>query len=318
MKKILLIIAVVLFANFSFAQNDLGKLDDVGKISLTPVLPASLANMPTEAANMLLNKLMQIAVKNGLGGVALDPNFIITATIDVESKDVTSTAPPMIAMKLNINFYIVDYANKTTLAEFSRTAKGVGKTDEKAYIEAIKGIDPKASAFKKFVATGKEKIVEYYNTNCDILMKKAETLSNTGKYEESIGLLMAVPDVCLECYAKAMDAVVVVHKKMVSSNCNQYLEAAKTAWLNYDLETARRNLVLIESGSQCYDSGVELSTKINAELANGVEIAGEGNGGAIEMRVPGEQAPKDVVVTSAKAVAVKNVKQEEYTVDFIK
>jgi len=115
-----------------------------------------------------------------------------------------------------------------------------------------------------------------------------------------------------------MDAVVVVHKKMVSSNCNQYLEAAKTAWLNYDLETARRNLVLIESGSQCYDSGVELSTKINAELANGVEIAGEGNGGAIEMRVPGEQAPKDVVVTSAKAVAVKNVKQEEYTVDFIK
>jgi len=315
MKKILLILAVVLFANFSFAQNDLDKLDDIGKISLTPVLPASLADMPTEAANMLLNKLMLIAVKNGLGGVAIDPNFIITATVDVESKDVTSTAPPQIAMKLNINFYIVDYANKTTLAEFSRTAKGVGKTEEKAYIEAIKGIDPKASAFKKFVTTGKEEIVKYYNANCAVMMKKADALSNLGKYEEAISLLMAVPEVCLECYSSAMDAVVPINKKMISSNCNQYLEAAKTAWLNYDLETARRNLVLIESGSQCYDAGIELSKKINSEIGTASNTDAMN---PIEMRKPGESVLKEDVINSAKKTAADNVKQEDYNVNFIK
>jgi len=315
MKKILLILAVVLFANFSFAQNDLDKLDDIGKISLTPVLPASLADMPTEAANMLLNKLMLIAVKNGLGGVAIDPNFIITATVDVESKDVTSTAPPQIAMKLNINFYIVDYANKTTLAEFSRIAKGVGKTEEKAYIEAIKGIDPKASAFKKFVTTGKEEIVKYYNANCAVMMKKADALSNLGKYEEAISLLMAVPEVCLECYSSAMDAVVPINKKMISSNCNQYLEAAKTAWLNYDLETARRNLVLIESGSQCYDAGIELSKKINSEIGTASNTDAMN---PIEMRKPGESVLKEDVINSAKKTAADNVKQEDYNVNFIK
>jgi len=315
MKKIILILAVVLFANFSFAQNDLDKLDDIGKISLTPVLPASLADMPTEAANMLLNKLMLIAVKNGLGGVAIDPNFIITATVDVESKDVTSTAPPQIAMKLNINFYIVDYANKTTLAEFSRIAKGVGKTEEKAYIEAIKGIDPKASAFKKFVTTGKEEIVKYYNANCAVMMKKADALSNLGKYEEAISLLMAVPEVCLECYSSAMDAVVPINKKMISSNCNQYLEAAKTAWLNYDLETARRNLVLIESGSQCYDAGIELSKKINSEIGTASNTDAMN---PIEMRKPGESVLKEDVINSAKKTAADNVKQEDYNVNFIK
>jgi hypothetical protein len=320
MKKIFLIIITVLAMNFSFAQNDLGKLDDVGKISLTPVLPEVLADMPQGAKNMLFNKLMQIAVKNGLGGVAYEPNFIITATVDVESKDVTSSA--LIALKLNMNFYIIDYANETILAEFSRTAKGVGKTDEKAYIEAIKTIDPKASEFKKFVNTGKEKIVEYYNTKCDVILKNAETLSNTGKYEEAIVTLMSVPEVCMECYTQAMDAVVPIHKKMVSANCNQYLEAAKQAWLNQDLETARRNLVLIEAGSQCYDAGFELSKKINSELGSVSNENSNQNDGnkPIVMRKAEEPASKGDVISDAKKTVVNNSNgnTQEYNLEFVK
>jgi len=318
MKKIILIIAVVLFTNFSFAQNDLGKLDDVGKISLTPVLPASMSNLPDEAKNMLLNKLQQIVTKNGMGGVAIDPNFIITATIDVESKDITSTAPPMIAMKLNINMYVIDYQNQTTLAEVSTSVKGVGKTEEKAYIEGIKTINVKSTSYKKLITTGKEKIVEYYNTNCDVLMKKAQALSSQEKYEEAISLLMSVPEVCMECYSNAMDAVGPIHKLMVSENCNQYLDAAKAAWLNNDLETARRNLVLIEPGTKCYDSGVELAKKINTESGNSSSNTQNDAGGAIQMRKTGDPAPAKAVEENAKEIAVKNKTTADYNVDFIK
>ena len=91
-----------------FAQNDLGTLDDIGRVSLTPVLAKDLGKMPTEAQNMLLSKLRQIATKNGLGGTSVTPQFIITATVSVVTKDVTETAPPMIAYNLEANFYIVD------------------------------------------------------------------------------------------------------------------------------------------------------------------------------------------------------------------
>ena len=315
MKKILIILLVVFATNLSFAQNDLGKLDDIGKISLTPVLSEALADMPLVARKMLLNKLQKIATRNGIGGIALDPNFIITATVDVETKDITPTAPPMIALRLNINFYIIDYANKTTLAEMTKSVKGVGKTEAKAYIQGIKNINVKSSSFKKFITRGKEKIVEYYNTNCDILMKKAEAVANIGKYEEAIITLMSVPEVCMECYVKAMDAVVPIQKKMISENCKDYLDAAKQAWLDTDLETARRNLMLIEPGTQCYDSGIELMKRINTELSSNADISGE----EIKMSSSGESVSKEAVIVNAKEAAMSGAtKKPKYNVDFVK
>lgn len=319
MKKILLLIVAALLTNISFAQNDLGKLDDIGKISLTPVLADDMGNVPTAARKMLLNKLQQIATRNGLGGVALDPNFIITATVDEESKDVTSTAPPMIALRLNINLYIIDYANKTTLAQVSKSVKGVGKNETKAYIQGIKTLNPKSTAFRKLVKDGKEKIVEYYNTNCDIIMKKADALKSQEKYEEAISLLMSVPEVCMECYADAMDAVGPIHKEMVSQNCNNYLETAKQSWLDGNLEYARRNLMLIEPGTKCYESATALAEKINRELENAKNnTSNESDADPISMRKPGEPAPAAAVEMHAKEIAVKNKKSEDYNMDFVK
>ena len=69
MQKIFLILLVAGFSCLSaHAQNNLGKTDDLGRISLTPVVPVQMDGMPENARSVLSNKLQQIAVNNGLGG----------------------------------------------------------------------------------------------------------------------------------------------------------------------------------------------------------------------------------------------------------
>jgi len=261
--KVIIILSVLLLNLNGFAQNDLGTIDDFGRIALAPVLPDDL-DMPSSAQRLLLSKLTQIATKNGMGAVAVDPKFMITATVDVISKDVTPTAPPMVAMNMDINLYIVDYENKTVLSSYTYSAKGVGKTDDKAFIQGIKNINPKSSKIRSFVKKGKNKIIEYYNTKCDVIIKEAQALDKQQKYEEAIAKLLTVPEVCQECYFKALNAIEPIYKRMIGEDCQEDVTAAKTALENNDIETAKRYLMNIQPGTDCYDQAVDLAKQINS------------------------------------------------------
>ena len=262
--KLITLIFVLLLSIPGFAQNDLGTIDDYGRIAMTPVLPTTMGDMPDNSRNRLLSKLQQVVSKNGLGGVAIQPQFIITATVDVTSKDITSTAPPMVAMRMEITMYIIDYVNKTTFASVTVSTKGVGKSDTKAYNAGIKNLNPKSSKVRSFIKTGKNKIIEYYNTQCDVIIKEAQTLEKQNKYEEAIHKLITIPEICQECYFKAMDAIDPIYKKMIGETCGEDITAAKTALENNNIEDAKKYLSKIQAGTDCYDDAVDLAKQVNS------------------------------------------------------
>ncbi len=264
MKKLGIIAILFLFASgLGYAQNDQATLDDFGRVTLTPVLAKDLGDMPKGAQKLLLSKLRQVATKNGLGGTSANPQFIITATVSVITKDVTETAPPMIAYNLEANLYIVDYVNKKTLANTTIELKGVGKNETKAFISGVKRINPKSSVIRSFVKKGKNKIIEYYNTQCEFIMKQAQSLVKLDKYEEAIHMLITIPEVCKECHYKALDAIDPIYKKMMGENCKEDLDAAQTAFNDGNMEGAQNYLEKIEPGTDCYDKAVDLAKKIN-------------------------------------------------------
>jgi len=55
---------------------------------------------------MLKNKLDQIATKNGIGGSEVNPRFIITAEVNITTKDIIPGPPQMIAQNLDITFLL--------------------------------------------------------------------------------------------------------------------------------------------------------------------------------------------------------------------
>lgn len=265
MKKILLSLLMIIGYN-AYSQNTLGKSDDAARITLAAYVPQQIDKMPDAARSILANKLNQIVTQNGMGGAANNERFIITANVNVISKDLTATAPPMTALVLEVTLYIGDGFVGTKFSSTSISVKGVGESETKAYISALKGISPTNSNIQSFVGNGKSKIIEYYNSKCDFIIKEAQTLVSQNNFEEAIFKLTSVPEVCKECYDKCMDAVGPIYQKQIDRECKSKLMEANTAWNaaqdSYGADTAGGILAQIDPNASCYKEALALSNKI--------------------------------------------------------
>lgn len=254
----------------STAQNKAGKLNDLGRIVLNSYVSSEAGDISSSVKKMLGNKLGQIVTKNGMGGSALNPKFILTPTVNVLSKDLTSTAPPMTALVLDVTLYIGDGIEGTKFASTSIQVKGVGTNETKAYISALKGINYRNSDIADFIVEGKNKIMAYYNTKCDFIIKEAKVLEDANKFDAAILKLSSVPDVCKECYDKCMDAVGPVYKKQIDRECIIKLTEAKNHWTAAQDEnaakSASRHLGAIDPDAACYKEAQALAAEIGKKV----------------------------------------------------
>ena len=270
MKKItqlLLAATLVLSSSISFAQS---ASKDENRIMLTSWVPPTIEGMPKIARKNLTNKLKQVVTKNGLGGSPFNTRFIISANVTVMSKDILPGPPPMHAYNLDITLYIGDGIEGTVFASETVSVKGVGTNENKAYISALKRISPKNAEIQAFVKTGKEKIIQYYKDNCDLIIKKANTYADQNEYEQAIFVLTGVPSACEECYVKAMNAIKPIYQKQIDRDCKQKLQKATGIWnAAQDMaaaEEAGAMLASIDPDASCAPQARTLSNKIAAKV----------------------------------------------------
>ena len=226
MKKITVTLILSLVA---ITINGQAKLDDFGRIVLNTYLSDSIA-IPTEAKNLLITKLNQITSNNGIGGSQVNPRFIITANVNVGTKDIIAGPPQMIALNLDVTLFIGDAITNTLFTNTTLSLKGVGTNENKAFIEAIKTINSKNKEVVAFLEEGKTKIISYYSTNCDFIIKEAQTLVKQENYDEAIYQLSMVPDVCQECYFSCLDTLSFIYQKKIDADCKIKLNNAKVTW----------------------------------------------------------------------------------------
>ncbi len=222
-------IVVLILIVATISSNAQVKFDDFGRIVLNTYLPDNIA-IPAEAKNLLITKLNQITSNNGMGGSQANPRFIITANVNVGTKDIIAGPPQMIAQNLDITLFIGDAITNSIFSNTTLSLKGVGTNENKAFIEALKTINPKNKEVLAFLEEGKTKIISYYNTQCDFILKNANALAEQFKFNEAIYELMVVPEVCKECYFKTKDEAGVIFKKKTESDCSEKLNEAKLIW----------------------------------------------------------------------------------------
>jgi len=253
-----------------FAQNDLDKADDAARITLAAVVSDQIDGLNPSERIFLENKLNQITAKHGMGGAAANERFIFTANVQIVTMDITPTAPPMHAYTLEVSFFVGDGIDGKLFASTSKTLKGVGETQTKAYKAALKNIKSTDVIFKTLMEEGKTKIIEYYNAQCDFILKEAETLSAQNEFEAAIYKLSDVPEVCKECYDKAMDAIVPIYQKQIDYECTQLMVSAKSAWSEGldagSAQAASSYLGKIDPNSKCISDAQKLTSEISARI----------------------------------------------------
>jgi hypothetical protein len=225
MKKILIVLTLINLAFTSTAQ----VLDDFGRIVLNTYLPENIA-LPAEAKNQLSNKLNQITSNNGIGGSGVNPRFIITANVSVGTKDIIAGPPQLIAQNLDITLFVGDALSNTVFSNITISLKGVGTNENKAFIDAFKTLNPKNKDILAFLENGKSKILSYYESQCDFILKDAETLVKQQKFDEAIYKLSLVPEVSQKCYFNTLDKITIIYQQKIDEDCKLKLNQAKSVW----------------------------------------------------------------------------------------
>ncbi len=252
MKKIIYL--AVFFASIALTAQDNNKNDG---ITLGAYIPAQAESIPTSSKQMLLNKLGQVITKNGISGGFSNSRFVITPNITVLSKDIMPSAPPKVALNLELTLYLGDGIAGNLFASESLELKGIGTNETKAYMSAIKRLNPKNKAVQNFITEGKTKIIEYYNNNCSLILKKASTLEN-GRLEEALMLLTSVPEAST-CFNKVKSKIRILYQRLIDRDCKQKLREASAIWAaNQNINAANDAAALLSS--------IEPEAKCNAQV----------------------------------------------------
>lgn len=263
-----LLIAIFLL----FIQSISAQTSDYERLKLNTYISPSL-NFPNEAKGQLENKLNQITTSFGLGGNEYNPRFVITVVPNVLSKEIISGAPTLISQNIDFTLYIGDGIDNTMFSSVNISTTGVGENINKSYIEAIKGINVNDIKIKNFINDGKDKIINYYASNCDIFLAKAEALAKQGKYDEAIYELNSIPPASKNCYSKCQDRLILYFQQKIDSECAEKINQAKSIWTsaqNSDaVQRASKILISIHTMSNCKQEVTNLlntmRTKIEAD-----------------------------------------------------
>lgn len=262
MKYLIFTIAFLISLVMSGQENNNG-------ITLGAYIPEQSESIPKHAHNMLRNKLGRIITENGISDNVFNSRFIITPNITVLSKNITGTAPTMVVLNLDLTLYIGDGIAGNLFSSESIALKGVGTNENKAYMSALKRVNPNNPDIKRFISKGKQKIIDYYNQNCSLMIKKAQTLEAQNNFEEALFTLTSVPEVS-DCFNSVKSKIKPLFKKAIDRDCKVKLNEATAIWAaNQDIDAANSAGLLlsgIEPTSSCFSQVKALYSKIAARV----------------------------------------------------
>lgn len=226
MKKVLLIVvAELLFSSLLLAQT----LDDVGRMSIYVQRPSN-TTIPSEAMDLLEDKMHQIITTSGLSDNAFNKRFALTATVSILKKDIVSGSPARVSQTLEVAFYVEDVIERKEYGNATISAVGVGLNENKAFIMSFSNIKPGNPRIQKMIEDSKNLIVTYYRTNIDNIIADAYLMVQQGKYDKALYQIAQVPDVCTDCTEKCRRATIDIYQKKIDAAGRSFLQQARAAW----------------------------------------------------------------------------------------
>ena len=237
---------------------------------ITPYVDDEDLTLSQSSKSILKSKLSQIVMQNGFSAGTQNERFIITGKVIIVDKGITSTAPALYSLNIDLPLCIGDGFEGIKFAQTNLSLKGIGASEEKAIIDALKDINLKDGSLVKFIEMSKKKISDYYNKNCDMIIAEAISFESQKKYEEAIARLTEVPSSSSVCYAKTLPILSNIYNKYIERDCKIKLNEAENAWASSTSVEAASNAATILSSidpeTNCYKSAKNLMTKIESTV----------------------------------------------------
>lgn len=265
MKRIMsFFLFAVLLAAYAPAETS-----DVGRVTMKAYMP-NRENIPPESKKLIQTKLSQLITENGIADNDYFNRFVLTAKVNIVSKDIVAGPPQRISQKLNVTLIIGDVIEDKVYETLTIPTIGIGQSEEKAFIAAFKNIKPANNELRAFLERGKEKIVAYYQEHCEEIMKEAKLQASEQKYEQAIYTLSLVPNVCSECYEACLSLSSDIYTQMIDAEGASLLNQAKSVWAEHPdrkgAEEAVSFLSQINFSASCQSQADALMKEITTQM----------------------------------------------------
>ena len=261
--KILLIIILVFSFTFTKAQNT---DEEVNSISLSVILPDNPENFSRKSISKIESKIQHVVTKYGISGSGYSNEFLIYPKAEIFDESVIEGMRNLVVVEMEFNLFIQQYSTSKVFSSYSRTIKGSGFNKEKAVIDAISNINTNDKNLEEFILEGKQKILAYYENNCDQIVQNSDYLMKTQKFAEAIAVLSSVPKEAKVCYASVQDKSIEAFNAYQKQTCETNLLSAKTAISNNNYSEALRFLSYIDVSSPCLKETESLIKEVSVKV----------------------------------------------------
>ena len=266
MKKILTIITF-LFSINTFSQ------DCIMPVSI--ILNEEFTDIPAAANKVLYESLNRIATENGLTTESQSSPFALTAHCDVLNQSNIAGPPIQAVYNLGITLYIVNTYAQQKFSTAYITLNGVGSSEIKSYINAFRQISTKNREIKNLIEQGKQKMIAYYDTQYNNIIKEAKRLVSLQKYEEALAMVIAIP-VCSAGGEEATEFGVKLYEKNLNHLNLLLLNQAKAIWSATQTDESANKvceiLALIDPNATCYEDAGNLMKEIKNQIRSDIDF----------------------------------------------
>ncbi len=265
MKKLFIFFTFLNVAFTTLAQT----ASDVGKIALSVIMPENVDGLDASQLSKLETKITQIVSSSGLAASGYNNNFVIYPKFAIYETNVVEGGMQNITVTTcELSLFIKQVDNNILFSSISKQVKGSGNNKQTSITNAISKVPTNDAQFKTFIETGKTKIVQYYESKCQDIITKSESLVKMQNYEEALGLLQTVPEE-VSCYSKVQEKSIEAYKAYQNQKCAKQIQEAKTTLAANNYNAALQILSQIDPSATCFNESQTLmknaESKIDAE-----------------------------------------------------
>jgi len=262
MKKLSLIIFLSLIVIISHAQ----KSTAFGSFNISVVMPEESDELDAGQLAKLETKIMRIVEASGVSASGEYSNFVIYPKFDVYQSDIVEGGMQNITVTgTQLSLFIKQVDNNLVFSSITKNLKGSGNTKANSLTNAISTLDVNDPLLRKFVETGKSKIVAYYNAKCGSILASAENMAKKRDFEQALILAFAIPE-GTSCYTTAQTKAIAYYKSYQNIKCLEEIKHTNLSLAENDYADAVNHLMAIEPGSACAKEAATLMKKIESKV----------------------------------------------------
>ncbi len=278
---------------------------DVGKIALSVIMPENVDGLDASQLSKLETKITQIVSSSGLAASGYNNNFVIYPKFAIyETNLVEGGMQNITVTTCELSLFIKQVDNNILFSSISKQVKGSGNNKQTSITNAISKVPTNDAQFKTFIETGKTKIVQYYESKCQDIITKSESLVKMQNYEEALGLLQTVPEE-VSCYSKVQEKSIEAYKAYQNQKCVKQIQEAKTTLAANNYNAALEILSQIDPSATCFNESQTLmknaESKIDAEEKKQWDLKMKVYGDNVALEKQRINAVKDIAVAYYKS-----------------